>query len=74
MHRPEKNTLNNQPSCAFAGTQCAGLVAQLNAAVADLNLYDILEACYNRHLGSSDQELPAQEISHRRALLQVPYP
>ena len=32
---------------SFAGTECGALVDELNAAVADLNLYDILEPCYH---------------------------
>ena len=64
--------LCNHALCASAGTECAALIAQLNAAVADLNLYDILEPCYTGHQASTDQERPAQASSQRRALLQVP--
>ena len=30
-----------------AGTECGALLEELNAAVADLNLYDVLQPCYN---------------------------
>ena len=68
LHRPQEYVLllkmTTILSHACAGTQCEALVARLNAAVADLNLYDILDPCYTGHHATnvkSSQQRPLRK-------------